>query len=234
VTGNRPRLAAAALSVLRAYFNVGRPEQAGGQWGSFEGWSRVIRGAVVWSGAADPLPTRAAATANDDSRAVLGLLIAGIEEADPDREGLTTREIERLTSHRPDESPTCPALVAAVGEICGDRFNSRRVGKRVRSYIGRVWEGRQIESSKGHGGLNRWMIREADSGLGSFGGFTQPQSSHRGEKKILPPMATHPRKQKGEWLELNPPPPAGEPSAPCPRCGGQMARLPERLWSMAR
>jgi hypothetical protein len=50
---NRPRLLAAALMVLRAYFVAGRPRQELTPWGSFDGWSRVVRSAVVWAGLPD-------------------------------------------------------------------------------------------------------------------------------------------------------------------------------------
>jgi putative DNA primase/helicase len=176
VAENRPRLAIAALSILRAYFVAGRPEQPGGEWGSFEAWSRTIRGAVVWAGAADPLPTRATATANDDAKTLLAMLITGIEEADPDNTGLTTKEIERLTTHRPDDAPTCPTLVAAVGEICGTRFDARKFARRMRSYIGRVYEGRQIATEQAHGGVKRWRVKAVNGGCGGSGGSQQPQS----------------------------------------------------------
>jgi hypothetical protein len=55
---NRPRLLAAALTVLRAYCVAGRPDQDLPAWGSFEGWSGLVRSAVVWIGLPDPGRTR--------------------------------------------------------------------------------------------------------------------------------------------------------------------------------
>lgn len=55
----RPRLAAAALTILRAFFitdHSSDPELT--PWGSFDGWSRLVRAAVVWVGAPDPGETR--------------------------------------------------------------------------------------------------------------------------------------------------------------------------------
>lgn len=178
VRDNRPRLAVAALIILRAYFVAGRPKQAGGEWGSFESWSALIRGSLVWAGAADPLPTRVTATANDDARALLAMLITGIEEADPDCQGITTKEIERLTTHRVDETPPCPTLTAAVAEICGDRFNAKRFGRRLRSYVGRTWDGRRIVAETTHGGVARWSVRLADRWFGEFGECSDPQPLH--------------------------------------------------------
>jgi hypothetical protein len=43
---NRGRLLAAALTILRGYCAAGRPDLGLPAWGSFEGWSRLVRSAV--------------------------------------------------------------------------------------------------------------------------------------------------------------------------------------------
>lgn len=53
VRRERPRLATAALTVLRAYVVAGRPTQEG-RWGSYEAWHALVRGALVWAGQPDP------------------------------------------------------------------------------------------------------------------------------------------------------------------------------------
>ncbi|MEZ6073962.1 MAG: hypothetical protein R3C10_27700 [Pirellulales bacterium] len=54
VAENRPVLLAAALTVLAAYCRAGRPDQGLKTWGSFEGWSQLVRQALVWAGQPDP------------------------------------------------------------------------------------------------------------------------------------------------------------------------------------
>lgn len=51
---NRSRLLSAALTILRAYCCAGRPRAGLPAWGSFEGWSAIVREAVVWCGLPDP------------------------------------------------------------------------------------------------------------------------------------------------------------------------------------
>lgn len=237
VRDNRPRLAVAALTILRAFFVAKRPPQAGGEWGSFESWSALVRDAIVWAGAADPLPTRATATANDDARALLAMLIVGIEEADPDDNGLTTKEIERLTTHRVDETPPCPTLTAAVSEICGDRFNAKRFGRRLRSYVGRTWEGRRIVSQMSHGGVMRWAVRPVDRWVSGFGECSNPQTLHA--EVCVSPHGTHSdthdaNMQPGEREQPNPTNPPHTETAhprsefgPCPQCGAKLVRMPD-------
>lgn len=163
----RPRLAVAALTILRAYFAAGCPAMPGGAFGSFEAWSRIIRGAIVWAGLADPLATRETAKASDDSAERLGMLVAGLREADPDGIGLTIREIERLVGHRPapDTTPTCPALQEAIAMICGERFNARKVSYYLRSLLGRVVDGVKIEARSAGGNLKRWFLAPGNSPL---------------------------------------------------------------------
>jgi hypothetical protein len=57
---NRPRLLVAALTIVRAFVVAGRPTQNVTPWGSFCGWSRVIREAVVWVDLPDPALTTGA------------------------------------------------------------------------------------------------------------------------------------------------------------------------------
>lgn len=158
VTANRPTLAVDALTIIRAYFVAGCPQQAGPTFGSYEAWAKVIRGAIVWCGLSDPLLTRETAKAQDDTLDLLRMLVHGLLEADPDRTGMTTKEIERVTSHRPDEIPTCPSLIEAVGMICGDKFNAKSLTNKIRSFQNRTVDGLRIESKSAGKGLKKWVV----------------------------------------------------------------------------
>jgi len=62
----RPRLISAALTLLRAYWAAGKPAQPIDPYGSFEGWSDLIRSALVWAGAPDPCAGREGLEAASD------------------------------------------------------------------------------------------------------------------------------------------------------------------------
>jgi hypothetical protein len=176
IGNQRPQLAVAALTILRAYFVAGCPVQGGGEWGSFESWSAIIRGAIVWAGGADPLATRVTALAGDDTAAVLGKLIAGIEKADPSGMGLTTKEIQRKTFGSQGDFEENEPLAEAAFEICGEQFNARQFGRRVRGFVGRVLGGKYIEADTARGGVCRWRVRTVDGGFGGFGGSNSTPS----------------------------------------------------------
>lgn len=55
---HRSDLLSAALTILRAYHCAGRPAQRLPSWGSFETWSDLVRGALVWAGCVDPFATQ--------------------------------------------------------------------------------------------------------------------------------------------------------------------------------
>ncbi|MEK0430304.1 MAG: hypothetical protein RL139_108, partial [Gemmatimonadota bacterium] len=58
IMSERPRLVVAALTVLRAFTRFNGHLHDGKAWGSFEAWSRLIPGAIVYAGGADPMLAR--------------------------------------------------------------------------------------------------------------------------------------------------------------------------------
>lgn len=78
VKENRPRLVSAGLTILRAYFAAGKVHHGGPKKGSFEGWDDVVRGALLWLGAVDPLANdKDVRTESDaDVETLTGLLVA--------------------------------------------------------------------------------------------------------------------------------------------------------------
>lgn len=98
VSVNRPALLTAALTILRAYDVAGRPQTSTSAWGSFEGWSRFIREAVIWVGWGDPEATRAELIANSDpqrpaQRQLVCNLHSMLKEKGKDASGMTSRDV---------------------------------------------------------------------------------------------------------------------------------------------
>jgi hypothetical protein len=114
VKGHRARLLAAALTVLRGYCVAGRPDQGLPTWGSYEGWSGLVRAAVVWVGLPDPGATRLLLQEHADVAAsAMAVLLAGWEQMDPDRRGLTAAEVvKKLQREDRDLTFTPPSYYA--------------------------------------------------------------------------------------------------------------------------
>lgn len=82
VPTHRPELVAAGLTVLRAFVCAGRPGLSNLQpFGSFEAWSNLVRGALVWLGEPDPCITRKHVVADDPIKAQLAAFFAAVYDA---------------------------------------------------------------------------------------------------------------------------------------------------------
>lgn len=161
VRAHRGPLLSAALTILRGWFAAGGPTHGLTPWGSFEGWSAVVREAVVFAGLPDPGETRQAlqSAADCEANAMTALLYA-LERMDPDRRGVTAGEIVEAIRKPADPPPEWTAeLRTAVEELCG-RIDSRALGYKFRHFIRRTFNGRAIDQN-GEDRLkgNRWVVR---------------------------------------------------------------------------
>lgn len=147
---HRAELVTAALTALRAYVLAGRPRDRLPPWGSFSGWSDLIRGAIVWCGLADPAETRQELRAEADFTAgALRGLIAGWPEVAKRHGGHCTaaqalRELDRddrdaFGQQRPVAYAALrEALAELIATAPGKLPSTRQLGNTLRMYKGRV------------------------------------------------------------------------------------------------
>lgn len=161
VRANRGKLTAAGLSILHHFDRAGRPDQGLSAWGSFEGWSTLIRNAVAWAGVPDPGETRETlALSNDDEATLLRMLLDGWQEADPLGKGMTSQEaIDRSNVVVEMDGDGViykyPTLKAAIDEI-GGRDRKLAVGQALRKYKGRKLNERTFVAAEGR--VKRWKV----------------------------------------------------------------------------
>jgi hypothetical protein len=162
---NRTGLLAAALTILRGYCAAGRPDQELPAWGSFEGWSALVRSAIVWAGLPDPGETRLLLQAQADVAAEsMGVVLGCWEQLDHERRGLTAAEvIQRLKETPPADSPDhhadlSDALTALLGKL-----DARLLGNKLRSYRRRIFGGRFIDQAGTHNRAARWAAYPAEA-----------------------------------------------------------------------
>lgn len=164
VEARHPSLTVAALIVLRAYCAAGRPDMKLKPWGSFEGWSALVRGALVWAGQADPaLGRQQMVEAADTERAALGLLLENWRKLDTTDSGVTAARILETLAEGGDGELN-QALRAAVAEIAPpvpgkDEGRAKSLGKRLAALKGRVVQGKALDSKPGKFGA-LWIVRE--------------------------------------------------------------------------
>jgi hypothetical protein len=160
VRGNRPRLAAAAVAMLAGYCAAGRPDMRLTPWGSFEGWSNLVRQAVVWAGMPDPASTRRElATQADRDAAALRMLLEGLLEMDPDARGVSVATMVKRLGEYPNEYDTLRAAIwEAVPSKNGQFPSPRSIGQKLHHLRKRVIGGRFLDSKELRAGM-LWTVQ---------------------------------------------------------------------------
>ena len=152
----RGKLLTAALTILSAYLRSGRSAADLKPFGSFEGWSNVVRAAVVWVGLPDPCLTRTKlAEAADTSGDVLVQLLTAWERSDIWGQGLViSNTLQRLYPPQRELAPNDDAAVALraalenlVGCPPGRVPTPRQVGNKLRYFRRRVVNGKYLDTN---------------------------------------------------------------------------------------
>ncbi|MCX7421964.1 MAG: hypothetical protein NT013_20810 [Planctomycetia bacterium] len=209
VLQNRSKLLADALNVLAAYCLAGRPKQALPPWGSFEGWSDLVRQAIVWCGHPDPGATRTELVNSSDSEAIaLRDIIEGWSELDPDHFGLTSSEIiakleQNLTQHE--------RIRGAFLELCPTKDarqlpSAGSLGKKLGQLKGRVVSGQFIDKRLNRKKSSAWFVDRQTAG-DAGDKFHSPThgnegNTYRKEHETSPAAPASPAKSPDEQLEF--------------------------------
>jgi hypothetical protein len=166
---HRTELLAAALTILRAYYVADRPKADLKPWGSFEGWSDLVRHCLVWIEMEDPGATREELRrSSDQDSQILPRLVEGLAQSAAD--GCTTAKILGLIKVDGNQ-----VLRDAVHELCGSTPDKppdvRKLGNKLRQYRERIVRGRYIAACEDRKGLAIWKVMGADS-AGSADSYT--------------------------------------------------------------
>lgn len=148
---NRAALVYAALLIMRAHQVADRPAMAT-PLGGFEQWSSMVRDALLWVGAADPVTTIEAARATDpELENVRAVAIAW--EGAIQNTAMTAREIiAHAAGH--------PSLHAALVGVAGVRGepDSRRFGNWLGKWADRIVAGRRFVRCGEKQGVALWQL----------------------------------------------------------------------------
>jgi hypothetical protein len=166
VKENRGQLLGAGLTILRGYFAIGKPNMQLKPWGSYEGWSDLVRSAVKWSGMSDPGDTRQELRKSSDQDAMaLPIIIAGLETLDPRHTGLTISDlVQKIEQNKEDTA--VKAMREAILMTCKSRgkdFPSPdSIGMKFRHLKGRVVAGKYLHRKEGR--YAEWCVNTVGEG----------------------------------------------------------------------
>jgi hypothetical protein len=206
VKRERARLAVAAVTILRAYHVAGRPKIGLREWGSFEGWSNLIRNAVVWSGMEDPGATRQEVREQSDREAgLLRQLLGAWESADPAGFGMTVQEAIGKAAEGQQE---LQAVFAEIGTP-GKPPSTRAIGMKLHHLKGRVAAGRWFDRRPGPGHVVLWRVEKAEAEQGEQQGTngTRGTKSYPSHAPAHTHARTHAHTQEADSSPLTPPSP---------------------------
>jgi phage/plasmid primase-like uncharacterized protein len=177
VLSERGKYIAAALTVVRAYVVAGRPDTAP-RLASFEGWSDLVRSALIWLGKADPVDTMKAAREEDPQLQTMSAVFSALRDAigvSADR--TVAKMIELACSRFPDyddQGVTLdragewkhPQLHDALMSVAnrGGFINPKVLGNWLGAHKHRIANGVRLDGkSDTHGHAARWWLTEMRS-----------------------------------------------------------------------
>ncbi len=161
VLRRRGELVPAALTVLRAFVVAGRPGlDRLTPFGSFEDWSDLVRGALVWAGEPDPCETLADVAAVDSVREELAALIDEWAAAVDVGRAVTAGELLALASERAAEGPGRDGLMMALEAACPRRVSAKAIGWYLKKVKSRVVGGRRIVALTSGGNSITYRLEE--------------------------------------------------------------------------
>lgn len=168
---DRGKYIAACLTICRSYVVAGHPGKLP-RLNSFEGWSDLVRSALVWLGKSDPLDTLEGMKAEDPERELLGELLqawakrhgVGFGSAVPLKVIVEKAEKMHLAGGFAARSePVFPELnvaVRAASETIGNaKIDVRTFGNWCRGNKGRIVDGFLLKNKPSNrGGAATWWV----------------------------------------------------------------------------
>ena len=184
---NRQRMVAAALTLMRAYVQIGEGKPQGqGRMASFEDWDDLIRQTICWLGSlqvqgviptgitasgkalpilVDPFESVSDALSEDPDILLLGrLLEAWAGTIGPGPSSATKVTVKDLVKGYSGYRSTNMQMTEALEDIAGipriGELNSRKLGKYLAAHVDRMVHGRALRKGGTHQGSVEWYVED--------------------------------------------------------------------------
>jgi putative DNA primase/helicase len=154
ILANRGRYVAAVLTIARAYILAGMPNRPP-PFASFNRWSDLVRGSLVWLGRADPVETVAELSIADPVREMRSEVFQAIVEAMPkgDVRGHLVGDIVRMAA----ENTTLEGAIRLVAED-GGKISPSRLGKWLAASENQIAGGYKLLRNAADKSRVRWQF----------------------------------------------------------------------------
>jgi putative DNA primase/helicase len=174
VRASRGQFVTDCLTAVLAYRTAGLPKQGVTTLGSFEGWSQMVREALIWLGEADPVDTMEQVRAEDpvleELQGVMnewqGTIGAGVRVRVHDvvstaQERFDYREAFGERQEGAFKNPGLrDVLLAVASSRDGTAINTKRLGQWLKRHIGRIVGGLKFVEAGVSDGYKLWSLQE--------------------------------------------------------------------------
>jgi hypothetical protein len=166
VRQRRGELLSDALTILKGYAVARMPEVGLVPWGSFEEWSRIVGGALVWCGLPDPSLTRGELEQEaDESATEHARLVEAwhqLQSAMAREDGVTVKEALDHLGFDPSAGPLLRDLLQEIGRA-GSPPDPLKIARRLREAKDRNVGGKMLRSIGSPKEALRWRVSAVDA-----------------------------------------------------------------------
>ena len=160
VRAKRGQCVSAALTIICAWIEAGKPGHAGKNLASYDLWAEYCRSPLIWLGCEDPVDNLYRKMSEDPEREFLGRLLQAWSDMFGGKE-IRVRDALARVGSQSQSQPHTGDLVELLEDIAGDRggINARKLGWWLKRNAGRIVDGRQLVQVKGNSSGDRWAVR---------------------------------------------------------------------------
>jgi putative DNA primase/helicase len=174
---NRYSLLVNGLIILKAYYNAGLPKDGNEfaefkEYGRFEEWSSLVRGALIWLGMVDPCASRKEIENADPVRATLGNLLATWYAVFSSAEKKVKDVIREINLDANKNIEVFNNLKDALVDMAPDGkggINESMLSRKIPNFKDRIENGYRFEKAGESGGVVRWCVKKVSSGQKTLG-----------------------------------------------------------------
>ncbi|WP_315747580.1 MULTISPECIES: hypothetical protein [unclassified Bradyrhizobium] len=159
VMRDRGTYIAAALTICRAYMAAGRPRTAK-CLASFEAWSDLVRSALIWLGAADPVASMERARELDPQTVELRAMLEAWSGAIGDGVEHRATCAQVIEAAKANAELMMALQAAVVSAAKKNRLDAAVLGRWLQRWKGKIVDGRRFNAEANRKGGSKWWIEE--------------------------------------------------------------------------
>ncbi|MFQ5510059.1 MAG: hypothetical protein ACE5FN_12115 [Leptospirillia bacterium] len=161
VLADRGRYVSAALTIVRAWIEAGRPKTECRSLATYGVWSDLCRQPLLWLGMEDAAASVFESMAEDPDRDTLGRLLSAWRGVFDNRPAMVRDAVNRSSGYNPEHEE----LKEVLHDIADERgnINRRRLGRWIKRHEGRIVDGLKFTRAGGSRSAEAWQVESVTS-----------------------------------------------------------------------